>query len=65
MFFLYFIQILKDTSVSKQWRTCFAASDLILHCLPMSHKKDVRPIYGLNLIIDQLQNLIISCHLRN
>ena len=24
---------------------CLAASDLVLHCLPMSHKKDTRPIW--------------------
>ena len=23
----------------------FAASDLVLHCLPMSHKKDTRPLW--------------------
>ena len=23
----------------------FAASGLVLHCLPMSHKKDARPIW--------------------
>ena len=27
----HFIQILKETSVRKQWRTCFVASDLVLH----------------------------------
>ena len=41
-----FILILKGTSVSKQWRTDqtsrFAESDLVLHYLPMSHKKDAR-----------------------
>ena len=37
----FFIQILKSTSVSKgepDQMTCFAASDLVMHCLPMSHK---------------------------
>ena len=38
--FFIFIQILKETSVSKQCRT--AVSDLVLHCLSMSHKKDAR-----------------------
>ena len=44
----HLIQILKATSVSKQWRTWSDAtfysvtSDLVLHCLPMSHKKDTR-----------------------
>ena len=50
MVFFICIQILKITSVSKHWRTpdqmpCFAASDLVLHCLPMSHKKDTRFIW--------------------
>ena len=43
--FFIFIQIFKEHSVSKRWipydqtRRC-AASDLDLHCLPMSHKKE-------------------------
>ena len=44
-----FFQILIEHSVSKQWRPCSyaasAASDLDLHCLPMSHKKDARLIW--------------------
>ena len=44
MVFFIFIQILKEPFVCKQWRPDqtprFAASDLVLHCLPMSHKKD-------------------------
>ena len=45
----HFYSILKENPVSKQWRTlsdaAFAASDLVLHCLPMSHKKDARLIW--------------------
>ena len=41
-----FIQIAKDTPVSKPWRPDpmphFAAFDLVLHCLLMSPKKDTR-----------------------
>ena len=48
MVFFIFIQILKETSVSKQSRPDqtprFAPSDLVLHCLPMCHKKDARLI---------------------
>ena len=44
MVFFLFIQILKETSVSKQ---CFAASDLVLHCLPMSHKRAL-VLFGLS-----------------
>ena len=49
MVFAIFIQILKETSVSKQWRTSsddahFAMSGLDLHCLSMSHKKDAKLI---------------------
>ena len=41
MVFVIF-QILKETSVSILTR--FAASDLVLHCMPMSHKMDARLI---------------------
>ena len=44
MIFFIFIKISKETSVSKQWRT-FAASGLVFHCLPMSHKKEARLIW--------------------
>ena len=43
MVFFIYIQILKETSVSKQH---VAASYLVLHCLPMSHKKDARLIWA-------------------
>ena len=45
-----FIHILKEVFVIKQREPdltlCFAASDLDLDCLPMSHKKDAW-LYGL------------------
>ena len=45
MVFFIFIQILIIHSVCKQWRPDqtmhFATSDLGLHCLPGSNKKDV------------------------
>ena len=51
MVFFIFIEISIKTYVSKQWGTRsdahFAASGLVLRCLPMSHKKDPRLIYGL------------------
>ena len=44
-----FIQISKEAYVSNSGEPdqapCFAASYLILHCLPMSHKKDARRIW--------------------
>ena len=49
MIFFIFIQILKDNSVSSgepDQTPHFAASDLVLHGLPMSHKKAARH-YGL------------------
>ena len=41
-YFIIFIQILFERSVSKQWKNWLdaAASGLTLRCLPMSHKKD-------------------------
>ena len=46
--FSFFIQILKET-VCKQWRTDqtphLVASDLVLHCLPMSDQKDASLIW--------------------
>ena len=47
MVFFIFIQILIENSVSQKWRPtseviCPAASDLGLHCLPVSHKKETR-----------------------
>ena len=49
MVFFIFIQILKETSVfansgEPDQTPSFAASDLVLHCLKMSHKKDARLI---------------------
>ena len=42
----HFVQILKEASLSKQWKPDqtprFVASDLVLHYLPMPHKKDDR-----------------------
>ena len=47
--FFIFIQIIKDTFVTKQWRPDkmrhFAVPDLVLHCLLMSYKKDARLIW--------------------
>ena len=46
MVFFIFIQILKDTFVSKPDQTLhFAEYDLVSHCLPVSHKKDARLIW--------------------
>ena len=49
MVFFIFIQILKDTSVTNSGEPGqtprFAASDLVLHCLPMSNKKDAKLIW--------------------
>ena len=42
MVFFIFKQILIDFSVSKQETPSLLVSDLGLHCLPMSHKKDSR-----------------------
>ena len=58
MVFFLFFQVLKETSVSKQWITLsdaayIAASDLVLHCLPMSLKKDATLIW-VN-IVDTIQ----------
>ena len=45
-YFFILIQILKETSVSKPDQTPrFVASNLVLHCLPMSHKKTARLIW--------------------
>ena len=48
MVFFIFIQFLKITSVCKSGESDqtprFAKSGLVLHCLPMSHKKDARLI---------------------
>ena len=48
-----FFQILKEAPVSKSGEPDqtlrFAASDLVLHCLPMSHKKDARLIWVKNI----------------
>ena len=44
-----FVQILKETSVSKHWRADqtlpFWAPDLVVHCLMMSYKKNARLIW--------------------
>ena len=46
MAFFNFIRIFMEHSESKQWipdqTPCSAVSDLGLHSLPMSHKKDAR-----------------------
>ena len=48
MVFLIFIQILIENPILKQWRPDqmphSAASDLGLHCLSMSHKKEAKLI---------------------
>ena len=56
VFFFIFIQILKETSVSKPDQTPrFVASNLVLHCLPMSHKKTARLIW-----VNQTMKLFFS-----
>ena len=45
MLFFIFIQILIEVSVKKQWRPGSDSTDLGLHCLLMSHKKDSRHIW--------------------
>ena len=49
MVFFIFIQMLIEHSVSysgdPDQTPHFAASDLVLHCLSMSHKKDTRLIW--------------------
>ena len=45
MIFFIFIQILKETSVNGEepdQMLRYVASDLVLHCLSMSHKKNAR-----------------------
>ena len=48
-FIFFFLQILKETSEANSGgpdqTLRFAASDLVLHCLPMSHKKETRLIW--------------------
>ena len=36
---------MKANSGEPDQTPCYAASDLVLHCLPMSHKKDARLIW--------------------
>ena len=38
-------QLLFANSEEPDQTPCFAASDLVLHCLPLSHKKDARLIW--------------------
>ena len=48
MIFFILIQILNETSVNSEepdQTPRFAASNLVLRCLPMSHKKDSRLIW--------------------
>ena len=45
MVFFISIQFFKETSVSNYSREHFAESDLVLHCFPLSHKKDTRLIW--------------------
>ena len=45
MLFFFFIQILIDFLVSKQWRPGSDATGLGLHCLFMSHKKGSRHMW--------------------
>ena len=52
MVFFIFIHILKETCVSNSGEPDqtphFVVSDLVLHYLPLSHKKDSRLLYGLS-----------------
>ena len=41
-FFLFLLEILQANSVDPDQMLHFAASDLGLHCLPMSRKRDAR-----------------------
>ena len=44
---------------------CFWASDLILHCLPMSHKKDPRHLWiKPNLLLIEVQRLLENNHMQ-
>ena len=58
-----YIQILKVHSVSKSVEpdqmSHLAESDLVLHCLPMSHKMDARLIW-VNICIHVLISVIIA-----
>ena len=46
MVFFIFIKVLKETSLSNSGEPDqmlhFAASDLVLHCLPLFHKEDAK-----------------------
>ena len=44
MFIQILIELLQANSKALIRRHFLAASDLVLHCLPMSHKKDTRHI---------------------
>ena len=64
MVFFNFIQILKETSVSNSGpdqMPHFVASDLVLHCLPMSHKKKARLIWVKITKIDVILSITIKC----
>ena len=65
MVFYTFIQISVEHSVSKQWRSnqmlCYAASDLGLPCLHISHKKDTMLIWvNPFILIDFPRHVIIA-----
>ena len=49
MVFFIFIQILISNSGEPDQTPRFVASDLVLHCLPSSHKKDL-DLYGLMIL---------------
>ena len=49
LYFSFYIQICKQT-LKTLIRLCSTASDLGLHCLHMSHKKDARYIWVMNVI---------------
>ena len=53
----YLIQILKEISFCKDGEPDqtprFAASDLVLHCLPMFHKRDAKLIWLKDLSRDE------------
>ena len=60
MIFFILIQILIEHSVSKQWRSL--ASDLVMHFLSMSHKKDARFKWVEVIIVDKPCICKCLCH---
>ena len=61
MVFFIFIQILKETSANSgepDQTPSSAGSDLVLHCLPMSHKNDARLILVNSRIVFKGRNAV-------